>query len=98
MVESQAFTTCTCGLAETGFAYAPMDECVQHVDAPGFARMLAQIRLLKAFAEAGGNVLAVLEMDLCRFCNRAPYSHAIDCPQEKMVRCWDDLLEIGAVR
>lgn len=54
--------------------------------------------LLKRFAEAGGSVLARLEMDLCGFCNRAPSSHAGDCPQGKMVDCWDDLLAAGVVR
>jgi hypothetical protein len=89
---------CTCGLADTGFAYAPMDECVQHVNAAGFVHLVAKLRLLQSFAEASGNVLARLEQDLCQFCNRAPYSHTKECPQERMVRCWDDLLEFGAVR
>lgn len=35
---------CTCGMASTGMAYNPMDECWQHAGARGFAEIVERMR------------------------------------------------------
>ena len=51
--------------------------------------------LLESFAHACMDMLAELENDLCRFCNRAPTSHADDCYQYEAIKALDALQEAG---
>ena len=51
--------------------------------------------LVEMFAHACMDVLAELENDLCRFCNRAPTCHADDCAQGEAIKVLDALQEAG---
>jgi hypothetical protein len=51
--------------------------------------LIGEVKRLRAFYEASMDVLAVLENDLCRFCNHAPPCHADDCPQYAAIRALD---------
>ncbi len=52
-------------------------------------RLIGEVKRLRAFYDATLSLLAQLEMDLCRFCNRAPTCHADDCVQYLAIKALD---------